>query len=383
MGETQITIGPFVPQASSDSFSSDSLPASVLAKMDEIRREYETKYQQLVDAWAAEKKALVEGNATAAQRAKEIQLQLTTELTTLKTNYDTLKQTSSNAETTLSTVQQQLAELKSSYDLKMAQLMAARKEEVDALTTKNAELATVSRAEQERLTAELLALKTKYDELVKQASQCPVIPEGTILVDGGTGQVYKFESGALRVMSMETYRALGSPSYTTWPAGSLDNCAKGPPLVVQVTTSAPTPQPDASVPRFDGTLYVLIHAMSWKRESQLKVLSSRFGGLAIEPFEFKSLDQTFLINDAGFMRSLTGRGPYVTSQTDCLAPMLETDPPAKAWRITRAGSSPLGYRIMSPCGSRLVSNGRDVVLDNAVGDGAEEWYIVAVGKASL
>jgi len=360
-----------------------NLHPAVAAKLEAIRVEYAAKYQEYQQAWTAEKNALVEGNAAAAQQAQEIQLKLTTELTALKTSFDSLKTSASNAETNLASVQQQLEDVKSQYDVKMAALLAARKEEVDALTAKNSQLVASSRAEQDALTTELVSLKTKYEELVKRQAQCPIIPEQALVVDGGDGQMFRFENGVLRPMSQEVYRSLGSPGYTTWPAGTLTNCAKGTPLVV-VQTTTPPPQPEpTTVPRFGGTIYVLVDAMTWKRDGQLKVLSSRFGGLAIEPFEFKSVDQVFLLNDAGYMRSLTARGPYVTSSADCLVPSLETDPPAGGWRIQRAGQSPLGYRVISSCGSRLMSSGRDVMLDTAAGDGGEEWYIIPVGSAKV
>jgi len=357
-------------------------PPTSYDELDKLIKEYEQKMAELGAVLQQEKQALIEGNAAAAQQAQAIQQKLVGELTALKQSYDQLTVEATQTQTTLQQTQQQLADTKTTYDQKMQEFNAARQKELDAINAKNAEAVAAAKAEQTKLIGEMTSLKATYDALVTKLARCPVIPENTVLVDGGSAEIYRFEGGALRPMSMETYRALGSPPYTTFPQGSLTNCPAGQPLVVQVTTMAPAPRPPAPVPRFDGTLFVLVHAPTWQRDGQLRVLSSRFGGLAIEPFENQSVDQAFLVNDGGYIRSLTGKGPYVSVSPDCMVPTLDQDPPKSGWRITRTGQSPLGYRLVAPCGSRLVSSGRDVGLDRSQGD-AEDWFVVKVGRAQV
>ena len=357
-------------------------PGPSQEELDRLIKEYEQKMAELRQQMEAEKQALAEGNAAAVQQAQVAQQSLMTQLATLKQAYDQLTVQNTTAQTTLQQMQQQLADTKTEYDQKMQEFQAAKQKEVDAISSRNAEAIAKAKAEQTTIIGELTTLKTTYDTLVARMARCPVIPEGTVLVDGGSGQMFRFENGQLRPMSTETYRALGSPSYTTFPQGTLTNCARGSPIIAEVPTSAPTTPAPTRVPQFDGTLFVVVHGASWNRDGQLRVLSSRFGGLAIEPFEFKSLDQTWLINQAGYVRSVTGKGPYVTTSPDCMAPILDEDPPSGGWRVLRTGQSAAGYRLIAPCGSRLVSPGRDVGLDKS-GSDQEDWFIVRVGRAQV
>ena len=355
-------------------------------QLDRLIKEYEQKMAELRQQMEAEKQALAEGNAAAVQQAQVAQQSLMTQLATLKQAYDQLTTQNTTAQTTLQQMQQQLADTKTEYDQKMEEFQAAKQKEVDAISARNAEAIANAKAEQTTIIGELTTLKTTYDTLVARMTRCPVIPEGTVLVDGGSGQMFRFENGQLRPMSTETYRALGSPSYTTFPQGSLTSCARGSPIIAEVPTSAPTTPAPTRAPQFDGTLFVIVHGASWNRDGQLRVLSSRFGGLAIEPFEFKSLDQTWLINQTGYVRSVTGKGPYVTTSPDCMAPILDEDPPSGGWRVLRTGQSAAGYRLIAPCGSRLVSSGRDVGLDKSGGQDVsnqEDWFIIRVGRAQV
>ena len=355
--------------------------------IDALVKEYEAKMAQLRAAMNAEKQALLQQNAAAAQQAQQIQAQLTAELTSLKQRYDTLTAQVSQTETTLQTTQQQLVDLKNEYDAKIVALEAARKQEIDALNAQNAEAAAAAQAEQTRITSELNALKATYDALVKRAAECPVIPEGTVAVDGGDGQLYVFKSGTLRPMSMETYRAMGSPNYTTYPTGTLANCPRGPAMVVEASTTAPPVTTPSRDPVFPGTLYVIVHADSWLSTQQLKVLASRFGTLGVEPFQFKALEQVFVINNAGYIRNVAGDGLYLTNAGDCLSPVMSKDPPLAPWRISRTGDSPLEYTLVSSCGASLKASlgAQAAILEQGVfgSEVSENWYIVPVGRAQI
>jgi len=362
-----------------------------------IVQEYETKMAKLKETMAAEKQALLEQNATAAATAKSTKDALVAELTALKSTYDNLQSSAAPIMTQLESTQQQLVAIKEDFDEKMTALSQARQDEVAALNARNADLIASSRAEQERLSGELAALKTKYEALSKVVPDCPVIPEGTVAVDGGDGQLYKFENGALRPLSMDIYRAMGSPNYTTYPSGALTDCPRGSPVVAgQITTAAPNPsnpsnggvttRPDTE-PQFPGTLYIILHADSWISGKQLKVLASRFGSLSVESFLFKSLEQVFVINNAGYIRNVAGDGLYLTNAGDCLSPVMSKDAPLSPWRLSRTGDSPLEYRLVSSCGASLKASlgAQAAILEEGVfgKEVTENWYIVPVGRAQM
>jgi hypothetical protein len=274
-------------------------------------------------------------------------------------------------------------QIKTEYDQKMLDLAAAQKKELEAIASQNAAAIEAARLEKEKLVAELKELKVKFDTAVALSKQCPIIPENTVLVDGKTGQMYRYEAGMLRAISLETYRALGSPKYTTYKAGSLDNCPRGPDIQVPTVTPKPTEAP-LEDPAFPSTVYVLIHAESWAMKSELRVLASRFGGAVIEPFEFKELAQVFAINSQGYVRSLEGQGAYLTNQDDCLAPIMSKDVPKTGWRLQKTGDSQYGYKLVSSCGVSLKAGvtDRSPVLEKSVfgGDASDEWYVLPIGK---
>lgn len=357
-------------------------------QIDVIIAEYNLKVSKLKEVMAAEKQALLDENTVAATTAKAAQDALVAELTTLKATYDALHAKATPMMSQIESIQQELVSIKSEYEAKITALTAARQQEVDALNAQNAAAGAAAQAEQGRLTSELAALKSRYDALAKNVSDCPIIPDGTVAVDGGTGQLFKFQSGSLRPMSMETYRALGSPNYTTYPSGTLTSCPRGPPVVAEASTTVPpvTNAPSTD-PVFPGTLYVIVHADSWLRSQQLRVLASRFGTLGVEPFQFKALEQVFVINNAGYVRNVAGDGLYLTNAGDCLSPVMSKDVPLSPWRISRAGDSPLEYTLVSSCGASLKASlgAQAAILEQGVfgSEVSENWYIVPVGRAQV
>lgn len=362
-------------------------PGPSQEEIDRLVKEYETKMAQLQAAAAAEKQALLEQNAAAAQQAQQLQQQLMGDLTALKQQYDQLKATADLATSQLQLAQKDLGQIKAEYDQKMTELKNAQTAELDAMNAKNTAAVNAARAVQQQLVSEMTTLKAQYDALVEQASTCPTIPEGAIVVDGKDGQLYKYEMAALRPMSSDTYRALGSPGYTTFPSGQLDKCPRGPVVVIQ--TMAPTTPPPAtptnSEQTFPGTLYILIHASSWTESAELKVLASRFGGATIEPFQYKALEQVFVINNNGYIRNLEGQGPYLGSHDDCLAPIMVQETPKTGWKIQKSGDSKYGYRLVSSCGSSLSASigAREPMLEKTSMGGTDTWFIVPVGKAEF
>lgn len=353
-----------------------------------IVKEYERKMAEYRAQVDAEKKAMMDQNQAAVSAAKAEQEKLVTELTSLKTRYDQLQKTAQTTETTLQSTQQQLVALNAEYTQKMQDLETARQAEIKALTDQNQTAVAAAKAEQEKLVAELTALKTTYDALVSKSAECPIIPEGTTLVDGGTGQMYKAEKGVLRPLSMDVYRAMGSPAYTTYPSGSLDQCSTGPSYIIPTTTSAPsTTAAPSTDPQFPGTLYVILHADSWLKDKQLKVLASRFGSLEVEAFQFKALEQVFVINNSGYIRSVSADGLYLTSAGDCLSPVMSKEAPLSPWRISRTGTSPLEYTLVSSCGASLKAalGAQAAILEEGVfgSEVSENWYIVPVGRAQM
>jgi hypothetical protein len=200
--------------------------------------------------------------------------------------------------------------------------------------------------------------------------------------------MYKAEKGVLRPLSMDVYRAMGSPAYTTYPSGSLEKCSTGPPYIIPTTTPVPsTTAAPSTDPQFPGTLYVILHADSWLKDKQLKVLASRFGSLEVEAFQFKALEQVFVINNSGYIRSVAGDGLYLTSAGDCLSPVMSKEAPLSPWRISRTGTSPLEYTLVSSCGASLKATlgAQAAILEEGVfgSEVSENWYVVPVGRAQM
>jgi hypothetical protein len=363
-------------------------PTAPPVDVDAIVKEYERKMAELRAAAEAEKQALQAQNAAAAEQARQIQEQLVRDLTALKAQYEQMKAAAESASNDLQTAKQELDAIKTSYDQKMAALAAAQKAELDALNAKNTAAVNEARAVQQQLVAEMTALKAQYDALVAQSAECPTIPEGAIVVDGKDGQLYKWDMAALRPMSTDTYRALGSPGYTTFPSGKLDKCPRGPVVVIETvapTTPTPSSPSGPSDQTFPNTLYILVHAESWSEKGELKVLASRFGGATIEPFQYKALEQVFAINNNGYIRNLEGAGPYITSHDDCLAPIMSKETPKTGWKIQKTGESKYGYRLVSTCGTSLSASvgAREPMLEKPSIGVTDVWYILPVGRAEF
>jgi len=356
------------------------------SEIDAIVKEYDQKMAQLKAQMEAEKKALLDQNAAAMQEAKQQQEQLIAELTGLKTRYDQLQGTVQTAQTALQTTQEQLTQMNAEYTKKMQDLEIARQEEIKALNAQNQAAADAAKAAQDKLIAELTALKTSYDALMAKAAECPVIPNGTIAVDGANGTMYVAENGTIRPLAMDVYRAMGSPRYTVYQ--SLQNCPRGAPYMIPQTTPAPTTvAPTSTDPQFPGTLYVIVHAASWLQNKRLDVLAARFGTPALEPFQFKSLEQVFVINNDGYIRSVANEGLYLTNAGDCLSPVLTKEAPLSPWRVSRTGSSPLEYTMVSSCGASLKAalGSQAPILEQGMfgSEVSESWYIVPVGRAEI
>ena len=348
----------------------------------QIEKAYAEKMQKLKDAAEAEKKALESQNAAAAAEASKLKDQLITELNGLKTQYDQLKTTATDATGKLEAAKTELSQIKTEYASKMTDLKAAQKAELDALNSKNATALEAARLAQQQLISEMTTLKTQYDSLLANSSMCPTIPEGSIVVDAKDGQLYRYDMAQLRPMSNDTYRALGSPAYTTYPSGSLDKCPRGPVYIVQTTTTEPPATTGPSGPPvFDGSLFIVVHGKSWTERGELKVLATRFGGATLESFKFKDFAQVFLINNDGFIRNLADRGLYLTSKTGCLATGMTVDAPDAGWTFKKSAGSKYAYGLVSNCGSALSAavGAREPVLEKT----DDDWFIIPVGKATM
>ena len=352
----------------------------------EIEKAYAEKMQKLKDAAEAEKKALESQNAAAVAEAQKAQQQLITELTGLKAQYDQLKATASSTTGQLDATKRDIAELKSEYDTKMTELKAAQQKELDAISTNNREAIDAARSAKETLVRELTALKVAYDTIVALSKQCPIIPEGAIVVDSKTGKMFKYEAGVLRGISAETYIALGKPKYTLFKQGALDNCPRGPDITIETVAPKPVDEPIED-PKFPSTAYVIAHAESWEMNGELRVLAARFGGVVIEPFEFKEYAQLFVINSAGYVRNLNGDGAYMTSTEKCLAPSMTKTVPRTGWKLRKTGESQYMYTLIADCGVSIKAgpSDRSAVLEKSVfgGDASDEWYVIPVGRVEF
>jgi len=120
-------------------------PTSPPVDIGAIIREYDTKMAQLKEAMAAEKQALLDQNASAAEQARAVKEQLTADLYALKKAYDELVA--------------RLATTTSEYDTKLAQLEAAKKAELDAAKAQNEAAVAAAQAAQAKLQEELEGLK--------------------------------------------------------------------------------------------------------------------------------------------------------------------------------------------------------------------------------
>ena len=242
------------------------------------------------------------------------------------------------------------------------------------------------------------AIEQQRQEVQTLKTTCPVIPDGSYIVNGTTGQIYLservWENGAwkqvLYPVPPAVYEQRGSPQYTVYTPEKLTNCVVGDTLQMETTTPAPTTipastPPPAAHPKFDGTLYVFVHADTWDEDSILRVMTNRIGSLTNEPFIFKDLKQVWLVNHSGYIRSVAGEGEYLINSENCLAPGLGRDVPTEGWRILK--QSDLEHTVTSPCNTALYStkNTRTISLEPAGGKAGSgsRWYIVPIGQASV
>ena len=352
----------------------------------QIEKAYAEKMQKLKDALEAEKRALEAQNAAAAAEASKLKDQLFSDLTGLKAQYEQLKATVSSTTGQLDATKRDIAELKSEYDMKMVELKRAQQTELDAISTNNREAIDAARSAKETLVRELTALKVAYDTIVALSKQCPIIPEGAIVVDSKTGVMFKYEAGVLRGISAETYGALGKPKYTLFKPGALDNCPRGPDITIETVAPKPVDEPVAE-PKFPSTAYVIAHAESWEMNGELRVLAARFGGVVIEPFEFKEYAQLFVINSTGYVRNLNGDGAYMSSTEKCLAPSMSKTVPRTGWKLRKTGESQYTYTLIAECGVSIKAgpSDRSAVLEKSVfgGDASDEWYVIPVGRVEF
>lgn len=354
-------------------------------ELTETKLEYEKKLNALKDAQAKEKEALEAENEKLAQEAKTTQLRLTDDLMKLKADYENISALLQGKTSQLMDVQQTLVNTKSEYEGKLSELKAAKEAEVASLKEQNKEAAEMAQKEQQRLIEDLTKLKSKYETLQQDMAKCPIIPEESVVLDGQTGTLYKFQSGALREFTFEAYKSHGSPRYTTYPPGKLNLCAKGPPMdeITQPPTPTSTESP-TETPSFDTNIYIFVHAQSWDENNTLRVMSYRFGSVSLDSFKYRDVSQAWMISNNGQIRSLSGNGEYITNNDSCLAPIMVRDVPRTSWTLRSNGTSYLENLVISSCGTYLTADvgNRAIGLEGGIDKGSR-WYIVPVGTARM
>jgi hypothetical protein len=212
---------------------------------------------------------------------------------------------------------------------------------------------------------------------------CSIIPDGTVVLDGGDGQLYRQDNGRLRAMTPETWRALGSPPYTTYPSYMLQNCDRGNPVMLDFTTPAPsTTTPSPVVPSWDPTLYVIIHRDTYMDSGKVHVLTARYGSVSLSPYTRRDLTHIFLISTDGRLRNASGSGVYVEHAEGCLVPTLRDDPTERGtWTITPTGEAYVST-IVSSCGAALHTETDMTNVDLTQHVEGTTWFVVPVGRSS-
>jgi hypothetical protein len=212
--------------------------------------------------------------------------------------------------------------------------------------------------------------------------ECPIIPDGTIVLDGGDGQLYRQDNGRLRAMTVETWRALGSLPYTTYPSSMLQNCERGNPVMLDPTTPAPPTTTPAPGLEFDPTLYAIIHRDTYMDSGKVHVLTVRFGTVSVSPYAQRDLTQAFLISTDGRLRNASGSGPYLEHAEGCLLPMLRDEPTNDGvWTVTPTGEA-YTYRLVSACGAALHANENSTAVDLARQTDGTSWFLVPIGRGA-
>ena len=237
--------------------------------------------------------------------------------------------------------------------------------------------------------APIISAPTTTAPPVVTEAPCMRPEEGSTIMQSDTGGLYRFENGGLRkYASMDVYRSWGSPPYTVWTKQNMDRCfSKGPPVDTRVTTTpAPVPTSAPTHPPFtDSTIYVLVHADTYRNTGRLGVLSLNFGEASVEEFVFKDVAQAWFIHANGFLRNAAGDGLYLAGSGDCLVPTVESYAVSSAtWTIRPTGTHQFGYVLESKCGKGLVAGGvssgpvRSALSLSSPGD---MWYIIPVGSS--
>lgn len=210
-----------------------------------------------------------------------------------------------------------------------------------------------------------------------------MIPDGTVVLDGGDGQLYRQDNGRLRAMTPETWRALGSPQYTTYPSTMIQMCERGNPVMLDFTTPAPTtPTPSLDVPSWDPTLYTIVHRDTYTDSGKVHVLTARFGSVSLSPYTQRDLTQVFLISTDGRLRNASGSGAYLEHAEGCLVPILRDEPTDDGvWTITPTGEAST-HTLVSACGAALHAETDMTNVDLARQTDGTAWFLVPIGRSA-
>ena len=174
--------------------------------------------------------------------------------------------------------------------------------------------------------------------------------------------------------TMTAVTAAPAPSTTAAPTLGASLTTATP----SITTAAPTAPPEQV--SFDNTVNVLVHADTYMKTGKLQVLTAAFGNLTKSAFKSGDLAQGWAVNSTGYLRNLSGKGLYLASETNCLAPLLETAAYESAkWKIKPTGEHWYEHVITSSCGNHLVADETDIVSLSKDLAGAK-WFIIPAGK---
>ena len=322
------------------------------------------------------------------------------EVRVLRLQLETAQRELGDARDTISTLQTEQQALMTQYQGKIEELVAARTAIANLERANSDQLSVFMAIEQDLLadiervradyaaatqkikdlTLELETARSEYDTL---RATCPIIPDGTVVLDGGTGQLHVQENGRLRAMSPETWRARGSPAYTTYQSYMLENCPMGDPVMLDPTTPAPVTTTPAPGPSFDPTLYAIIHRDTYMASGKLHVLTTRFGSVTLAPYAQRDLAQVVLMSTDGRIRSASGSGAYLEHNDGCLLPALRDDPSEDGvWTVSSTGEA-YANTLVSACGAALHANEDSTSVDLARQMDGSSWFIVPVGRASV
>ena len=239
--------------------------------------------------------------------------------------------------------------------------------------------------------------------------------DGAIVLNANTGQFFRVQNAALRPLSADTFRALGSPAFTTHPGAALAGCYLGPPITAAVTkmptsppptappaaTLAPTPAATATPmgpppPQLirDPNLVIFVHRPSWVDRGDLRVMAIRGGIPVMEEYVAKDVAQVFKVDARSTIQSLTG--PFVTNDGAASCSSARTVPNAPDdgqghWQFVRpdddglGDDSPLAFSVVARCGNPLgVTTVGPYTVNALVSlDAPREmssWYVVPIAR---